>query len=86
MAVLFASRNRDRAGFGVDAVLDKFRNGFQRIALRQCNDRDRIPVVADLELAVDTHAVFQICCCHRNKAYYRMTNASPLEPRSKLSL
>ena len=36
---------------GVDAVLDEFRYRFQRIALRQRDDRDRVPVVTDAEIA-----------------------------------
>ena len=36
---------------GVDAVLDELGYRFQRIALRQRDDRDRIPVVADAEIA-----------------------------------
>jgi hypothetical protein len=40
---------------GVDAVLDEFRYRFQRIALRQRDDRDRVPVVADAEIAAGGH-------------------------------
>ena len=59
--MFLASRYRDRAGFGIDTVLNKFGDGLQRIALRKRNYRDRIPVVADLELAARSRPVFQVC-------------------------
>ena len=52
LAVLTATGNRNVPGMGVDAVLDQLRNGLQRIALRKCDDADRIPVVADPQLTM----------------------------------
>ena len=52
MAPMFpAPRNRDGPRLRVNAVLDKFRNGLEGIALRQRDDSNRIPVVTNLELA-----------------------------------
>ena len=62
-AVLPAPRDRDRARLRVNAVLDKFRNGLERIALRQSDDRNRIPVVSYLELAA--RPGFHSRRCHR---------------------
>ena len=38
-------------GVGVDAILDEFGNGLQRVRLGKRDDVDRIPVVADAKLA-----------------------------------
>jgi hypothetical protein len=46
-ALLLAARDDDRLRLRIDAVLDELRHRLQRIALRQRDDRDRVPVVAD---------------------------------------
>ena len=50
-AVLAAARDRDGLCVRVDAVLDELGNRLERIALRQRDDANRIPVIPDLELA-----------------------------------
>jgi len=54
--MIFASRASSGASSSarrasVDAVLDELGHRFQRIALRQRDDRNRVPVVADAEIA-----------------------------------
>jgi hypothetical protein len=44
--------DRDVAGAGVDAVFDELGDGLERVALREGDDGDGIPVIADAELAV----------------------------------
>ncbi len=51
LVVLPATRNSDVAGMCINAVFDEFRNGFKRVRLRQRDDGDRVPVVADTQLA-----------------------------------
>lgn len=34
-------------GVGIYAVFKKFRNGFEWVGLRQSNDIDRVPIIAD---------------------------------------
>ena len=48
-AVLAAARDRDGARARVDAVLDQLGDRLERAALRQRDDGDRVPVVADLQ-------------------------------------
>ena len=50
-AVLAPARDRDGARLGVDAVLHQLGNRLQRAALRQRDDGDGIPVIADLQPA-----------------------------------
>ena len=45
------ANNRDISCAGIDGILDQLRDRLQRTRLRQGNDRDRIPVVADAEFA-----------------------------------
>ena len=40
------SMQRQRV-IAVDAVFDQLRDGLKRIALRECNDTDSIPIIAD---------------------------------------
>ena len=46
-AVLLAAHDRDGFGVRIDAVLDEFGDGLQRIALRERDNPDRVPVIAD---------------------------------------
>jgi hypothetical protein len=57
VAVLAPARDDDMAGAGVDAVLDELGDRFQRIVLRQCNDGDGVPIVADAQLPAGTGAI-----------------------------
>src|SRR5229473_2470422 len=51
MLVVFATaRDRDGSGLGIDAVLDKFGDRFQRVALRERDDANRVPVIANPQL------------------------------------
>ena len=50
-AVLAGARNRNGVRLGIDAVLDQLGNRLQRAALRQRDDRDCVPVIADLQPA-----------------------------------
>src|SRR6266403_1500335 len=50
-AMLLAPSNRNGPRMRVDAVLDKFSDRFERIALRERNDPNRIPVVTNAQLA-----------------------------------
>ena len=43
--------DRDTRGAGIDGVFDQLGDGLQWIRLREGDDRDRIPVVADAQLA-----------------------------------
>ena len=45
--VLAATGYRNIAGIGINTVFNEFRHRLQRIRLRQSNDIDRIPVIAD---------------------------------------
>ena len=45
------ANDRDIRCAGIDGILDQLGDGLQRIRLRQRDDRDRIPVVADAEFA-----------------------------------
>ena len=49
LALLPAADDRDVAGPGVDAVLDELGHRLERVALRQGDDGDGVPVVADLQ-------------------------------------
>src|SRR5437868_8295588 len=51
LSLVLATGDDDRFRAGVDAVLDELGYRFQRIALRQRDNRDRVPVVADAEIA-----------------------------------
>ena len=51
-AVLPTTRDRDLSRVRVDAVLDKLGNSFQRVALRQGDDPDCVPVIADSQLTL----------------------------------
>ena len=45
--VLLSPRNGDGLGPGIDAVLDELCDCRQRVALRERNDANRVPIVAD---------------------------------------
>src|SRR5580700_10136854 len=47
LAVLAAARDGNGLGVGIDAVLDELRDGLERIALRERDDTDGIPIIAD---------------------------------------
>src|SRR6185437_11446509 len=51
LAMFTTARNRDRLCVCVDRVLDELGNRLQGIALRQSDDADRVPVVADTQFA-----------------------------------
>jgi len=51
LSMLSASGDGDRLRVRVDAVLDEFRDGLQRIALRQRNDAYGVPIIPDLQPA-----------------------------------
>ena len=51
LSLLLAASDDDRLRTSVDAVLDELRHRLQRIALRQRDDRDRVPVIADAQIA-----------------------------------
>jgi hypothetical protein len=52
MLVVFATpRDRDCSGLGIDAVLDKFGDRFQRVALRERDNANRVPVIANPQLS-----------------------------------
>ena len=48
--LLLAAGDCDRLSVRIDAVLHEFRDRLQGIALRQCDDPDRIPVIAYAQL------------------------------------
>src|SRR5216683_5435678 len=49
--VLLAPCDRDRLCVRINAVLDEFGDGFQRITLRERDDPDCVPVIPDAQLA-----------------------------------
>ena len=51
LPALLAPDDGDVLGLGVDTVLDELGHGLQRAALRKRDDRNRIPAIADAELA-----------------------------------
>src|SRR2546430_16608708 len=51
LAVLAAARDRNGLRVRVDAVLDELGDRLQRVPLRERDDTDRVPVIADPELA-----------------------------------
>ena len=51
-AVLPTTRDRDFSRVRVDAVLDELGNSFQRVALRQGDDPDCVPVIADSQFTL----------------------------------
>src|SRR5438067_939382 len=51
LSLLLASRDDDRLRLRIDAVLDELCDRFQRVALRQRDNRDRVPVIADAQIA-----------------------------------
>src|SRR5438105_7250786 len=59
-AVLPTTRDRDLSRVRVDAVLDELGNSFQRVALRQGDDPDCVPVIADSQLTLRFHGVEMI--------------------------
>jgi hypothetical protein len=67
------------------AVLDKLGNSFQRVALRQGNDPDCVPVIANSQLTLrfrsTCHSVSQILCWARATLghWYREITA-PVQP------
>jgi hypothetical protein len=58
-AVLAAPGDRDHAGVGVDAVLDELGDRLERVRLRQGDDADGVPVIADAQLAALVAPGFQ---------------------------
>jgi hypothetical protein len=50
-AVLAAAGDGDGLRAGIDAVLDELGDRLERIALRQRDDPNRVPVIADPQLA-----------------------------------
>jgi len=48
-SALATSRDDDRAGFGVDAVLNQLSDRLHGIGLRERDDGDRVPIITDLE-------------------------------------
>ena len=50
--VLAAARDGHRMRFRIDAVFHQLGDRLQWAALRQGDDSDRVPVVADLQLAL----------------------------------
>jgi hypothetical protein len=60
LAVLAPARDRNSLGTCVDAVLDELRDGLQGIALRERDDANRVPVVADAQLAA--FSVLRVLC------------------------
>src|SRR6266481_2088557 len=53
-----AARDGDVARRGIDAVLDEFGDGFQRILLRKCDDIDGIPIISNSQAA----RIFHVIC------------------------
>src|SRR6266513_2235096 len=51
LAVLAAARDRNGLRVRVDAVLDELGDRLQRVPRRERDDTDRVPVIADPELA-----------------------------------
>src|SRR6266480_3479934 len=56
-AVLAAARDGNRLGMRIDTVFDQLRDGLKRIALRQGNDTDSIPIIADPQFSFNRTAV-----------------------------
>src|SRR5438105_8138551 len=50
LSLLLAARDDDRLRVRIDAVLDQLGDGFERIALRQPDGRDRLPVIANAQI------------------------------------
>ena len=48
LALLLAANDRDVLRTGVDGVLDELGDGLQRVILRERDDGDHAPMVADL--------------------------------------
>jgi len=49
LAVLAAARDGDGLRVSIDRVLDEFGDRLERITLRERDDADGVPVIADLE-------------------------------------
>jgi hypothetical protein len=68
-AVLPTTRDRDLSRVRVDAVLDELGNSFQRVALRQGDDPDCVPVIADSQFTLrfrsTCHESVRFCSCVR---------------------
>ncbi len=54
------ANDRDISCAGIDGVFDQLSDGLQRIRLRQSDDRDRIPVVANAEFASLIRAIARL--------------------------
>ena len=50
-APLFSANDGDFLSARIDAVFDKLGDRFERIVLREGDDIDRVPMIADTELA-----------------------------------
>lgn len=50
LAVLASARDGNRLGMRIDAVFNQLRDSLKRIALRQCNDTEGIPIIPDPQL------------------------------------
>ena len=51
LALFASAHDGDVAGVGIDGVLDELRDRLQRAVLREGDDGDGVPVVADAQLA-----------------------------------
>ena len=60
-SLLAPASERDVLRLRVDAIFHQLGNSLQRIALRQRNDGDRVPIVADFQFAAGW---FLRCGCH----------------------
>ena len=64
LALLTAARDGNRLGMRIDAVLDKLRDGLQRIALRKGDNADRVPIVGDPQFAALRGVQFDVLFHH----------------------
>ncbi len=85
-AFLLAASERDVASLGIDAVLHEFSDGLERVTLRQRDNADRVPVVANAQLAFMGWSL----CAHSGKELVPATGFEPvrcysLEPESSAS-
>ena len=61
LAVLTAARDGHLARPGVNGVLDELRHRLQRVVLRQRDDGDGVPVVANAQLAAGFRLSLLVC-------------------------
>src|SRR5262245_7711035 len=85
MAAMFTpARYGDRARLCIDAVFSHLSDSLERVALRQGDDRDGIPVIADLEFAARFLAVFGRCRCHGRVMLPQVRARSPAVSEMRL--